>query len=624
MEKQSFLPIKFYPVKEMQEYEKLKESGGDYVLLQEHFTILPAFQFIIPNVGRHWSSDSFDLGTFELVEYDSGITYDLDSAVSAWQQGSHITYNSGQSWRTLVWRRVPIVYPAPVAGRYYYHLIEDKGQTEWFSEVFELCDLEIDAFLANEPAGFVEVAGFFSFNSSWSLDDATDVTFCKSSGAAIAEAYIELECFVEEEFDLYILTADRAGSCDGTERDWDNPVFFMFKTDDELTISEVFRVDTTETFYHFNAKVNTGGTVRLYMHIQEADLTEGICYVWLFRKHTPDHIQLRWHNDTNFCKLVYDQFPDAMPFQYENVGFFNAKQVIDENSINENVVEDDAANKYRIMGTDQKWNASQFLGSECMLNSMSLLRLHSNIQIIRDSGEVMDITEMLIEQSIVDYETALIKLRYREESCSEDNCGVSICCPTEGTPILIGYFNGAGALPPFADNDGEYALVEVAAREYQVYYSDGASWAANTTYRLVGVCLELEGFPYEYDTHNIYIRFWHTAGGTAQFYPFVEIFTVADATGGVATITTYADYWNGASVYCQAEYYDGTDWEIALPYFDHDNWITCGDLVNLASATGARVISCESGAGVGIWFRIHIWDVDCDYGYSIPVQQTIT
>ena len=622
MEKQSFLPIKFYPVKEMQEYEKLKESDG-YVLLKEHFTILPAFQFIIPNVGRHWGSDSFDLGTFELVEYNTGITYDLDSAVSAWQQGSHTTYNSGQSWRTLVWRRVPIVYPAPVAGRYYYHLIEDKGQTEWFSEVFELCNLEIDAFLANTPAGFGNDTGFFSFNNSWSLDDAIDITFCKSSNAAIAEAYIELECFVEEEFDLYILTQDRAGTCDGANRDWDNPAFFMFKTHDELTISEVFRVDTADTFYHFNAKVNAGGTVRLYMHIQEADLTEGICYVWLFRKHTPNHIQLRWHNDTNFCKLVYDQLPDAMPFQYENVGFFDAKQVIDENSINENVVEDDAANKYRIIGTDQKWNAVQFVGSECMLNTMSLLRLHNNIQIIREYGEVIDITEMLIEQSIVRDETALIKLRYREESCSEDNCGFSVCCPTEGTPILVGFFV-VGDEPAAAANDGEYIMVETAPGTWQVYLSNGAAWAVNTVYRVVGTCLELEGFPYDYDSNNYYMRFWHTAGGVAQFYPFIEINTVVDATGGIATITTHTTYWTGAGVYCQVEYYNGTDWESWLPYFDEENWIACGVLVNLAAATGARVISCESGAGVGIWFRVHIWDGNCDYGYSMPIQQTIT
>ncbi len=64
---------------------------------------------------------------------------------------------------------------------------------------------------------------------------------------------------------------------------------------------------------------------------------------------------------------------------FENVAFLNAKQVIDENSINETSVEDDAANKYRIIGTDQKWNALQMLGSECMLNAMSLLRLHSPV-----------------------------------------------------------------------------------------------------------------------------------------------------------------------------------------------------------------------------------------------------
>jgi len=620
MEKQAYLPIKFYPAKEWQEFEKLKENGGDYVLLREHFTILPAFQFIIPDVGRHWSDDSFNLGTFELIEYDTGIVYDLHGV---WQQGSHITHNAGGNWRTLVWRRVPIIYPEPVPGRYYYHLIEFQGQTEWFSEVFELCDFEIDAFLENEPVGFGNDSGFASFGGSWTLNDAIDVTFCKSSNAAIAEAYIELECFVEEEFDLYILTADRLGTCGGINRDWDEPVFFMFKTHDELTISDVFRVDTTETFYHFNAKVNTGGTVRLYIYIQAADLTEGICYLWLFRKYTPNHIQLRWYNDNNFCKLVYDQFPDVMPFQYENVGFLNAKQVIDENSVNETDVEDDAANKYRIIGTDQKWNAVQFLGSECMLNTMSLLRLHNNIQIIRESGEVMDIAEMLIEQSIVDYETALIKLRYREESCSEDNCGFDICCPTEGSPILIGYFNGAGALPAAASHSGKYALVETAARVYQVYLSNGAAWAADTVYRVAGTCLELEGFPYAYDTHNVYMRFWRVNVAETHWEPFIEIDSVGDATGGIAAIVTYTEQWIGPNVLVQAEYYAGTQWEAYLPYFDNENWIKCST-IEPSTVVGALGLSCNCGAGTGIWFRVHMWDNDCDYGYTPPIQQTIT
>jgi len=166
-------------------------------------------------------------------------------------------------------------------------------------------------------------------------------------------------------------------------------------------------------------------------------------------------------------------------------------------------------------------------------------------------------------------------------------------------------------------------MVETAARVWQVYYSNGAAWALNTTYRLSGVCLELEGFPYAYDTHNFYMRFYHTNGGSAQWYPFIEINTVADATGGIATITIYGDYWTGDDVYCRAEYYNGSDWELSLPYFDDENWVVCGDQEHLSASTGARALSCECGVGT-FYFRVHIWSTNCDYGYSPPIQQTIT
>ena len=621
MEKQAYLPIKFYPAKEWQEYEKLKNYGGDYVIVKEYNNIPPAFQIVIPDIGRHWSADSFILGTFDLVNYDTGTTYDMNAA--SYPQVP-IVYRS-DGYRTLVWRRFPATTNIFDEGRYYYHLIEAEDETEWFSEVFELCDLELDALIYDGGVGFDGESGFATFVSGYVLSNRmADVEFCKASAAAPAYAYMPVEVFLEEELDLYVYTYDRDGVCDGIDRDWDNPVFFYLKTSDGVLISDICRVDTTETFYHFNLKAQAGGTVRLYMYILDADKTEGNMWIGLYRTHVEKHVQLRWFNDTNFCKIVYDQFPEFTPFQYENIYFLDAKQIIDENSINENVVEDDAANKYRIVGTDQKWNSLQMFGSECLLNAMSLLRLHSNVKVVKETGEPIDTTEIMLEQSVVSDEGALMKLVYREESCSKDNCGFDVCCPTIGIPTLIGLYNGVGALPATASYPGRYAMVETAPLVWQIYYSSGAAWAVNTSLRVAGTCVEIQNNQASFSSFPLHhMRFWHVNIAETHWEPFIWIDSVGDATGGLAAIITYTEQWIGPDVLVQAEYYAGTQWEAYLPYFDNENWIKCST-IETSTVVGALGLTCNCGAGTGIWFRVHMWDNDCDYGYTPPIQQTIT
>ena len=623
MEKQAYLPIKFYPAKEWQEFEKLKNYGGDYAIVKDYYTTPPAFQMVIGDIGRHWSADSFILGTFELVNYDDGATQNLAAF-----QNTPIMYRGDGGFRTLVYRRYPLPFNTRFVpeGRYYYHLVEAEDETEWFSEVFELCDFDLDAFDEVYTGGFLDDSGFASlvsgYQNAWKMADAE---FCKTGVAAPAWAYMEFTAFLEEEFDLYVWTADRTGVCDGIDRDWDYPVFFFLKTQDDVIISDICRVDTTDTCYHFNLKAEAGGLIRLYFYILDADATEGSMYVALYRTHTDKHIQLRWFNDTNFCKIVYDQLPAVTPFQYENIYLLDAKQIIYENSINENVVEDDAANKYPIIGTNQKWNSSQMFGSECFLNAMSLLRLHSNVKIIKETGEPIDVTEIMLEQSVVSDEGALMKLVYREESCSEDNCGFEICCPDDYHPTLIGLYNGVGDLPATASYPGRYAMVETAPLTWQMYYSSGGAWTMTSIYRILNTCVEIQNFSQvafsDYPLHHM--RFWHTDTGASRWYPFLFIATVVDATGGIATVTTLSEQWVGPNVSVQAEYYDGTQWEAYLPYFDNENWVKCSDIES-STVVGALVLTCNCGAGAGIWFRVHMWDNDCDYGYTPPIQQTIT
>ena len=624
MEKQAYLPIKFYPAREWQEYEKLKEYGGDYVIVQEYFTTPPAFQMVIGDIGRHWSADSFLLGTFELVNYDTGATHNLATVYN-----TPIVYRSDGGFRTLVFRRFPwsLNNEFPEA-RYYYHLVEDEGETEWFSEVFELCDFDLDAFDEVYTGGFNDNTGFASIASTYqNVWRGADCQFCKTA-AAPAWAYMEFTAFLEEEFDLYVRTSDRTGTCGGTDKDWDHPAFFYLRTQDGVVISDLCRVDTTDTCYHFNLKAEAGGLIRLYFYILDADVTEGDMDVFLYRTHTENHIQLRWFNDTNSCKIVYDELPAVTPFQYENIYLFDAKQTIDENSINENVVEDDAANKYRIIGTKQKWNSLQMFGSECLLNALSLLRLHSNVKIIKETGEPMDVTEILLEQSVVDYHGALAKLVYREESCSEDNCGFEVCCPGDYYPTLITVEAVAGSLPAVATYAGRYAMVFTAARQGQIYLSSGAAWNIDTTFRVVGACVAVQNYYGDifssYTVRGMQWSFFHTANTTTNWYPVIEITTVVDATGGQATVNIRAEYWFGANVWCQVEYYTGTEWEVSLPfYIDEENWTPVVEKENLAAQTGIRALTATCGVGT-FYFRVHIWDDTCDLGYCIPTQQTIT
>lgn len=625
MEKQPFLPIKFYPVKAWQEWEIFKKYSEDKVIVKEYNNIPPAFQMVFPDLGRHWSEDSFIVGTFELVNYDTAATYDMNSASIAQDPIVH----RADGFRTMVWRRFPATTWIFDEGRYYYHLVEAEGETEWFSEVFELCDLDIDALIFNGGLGFDNEVGFAVFASGYTIANRmADVEFCKTGVAGPAYAYMPITAFLGEEFDLYVSAYDRVGTCGGIDRDWDHPVFFFLKTTDGVVVSDIHRVDTSGSVNHFRVKAQAGGDLELWMYINNGDATEGNMWVGLYRTHVEDHIQLRWSNETNFCKIVYEELPEFAPFLYENIYFLDAKQIIDENSINENVVEDDAANKYRIIGTDQKWNSLQMFGSECMLNAMSLLRLHSDIQIVKSLGEPMDAVEVLIEQSVVKDHASLIKLVYREESCSEDNCGFDICCPSENYPTLLGVFVGPGSLPAAASYPNRYAIASVGARDWQVHLSNGAAWAVNTAFRVVGACIQIQnhmGTTFDgYSANGMQFSFFHTANTATNWYPAIEITSVVDATGGQATVTIYAEYWYGADVWCQVEYYTGDEWAISLPfYIDQEGWSKVPEKENLSAQTGARALTATCGAG-SFYFRMHIWDGDCDMGYSIPIFQGIT
>ena len=597
MEKNALLPLKFYPALSWTDYDRYtKNMGGDFALLKEHNVLLPAFQMTMPDIGRHWGRLDFIPDTFEIYNYDTGaLVENLGQVFYSNNDRYCEVYNKAGEFRSFVFWRTPMQAKYPT-GKYYYYLSD--GETEFFSEVFELCDLNTNALvnvMDNE-------AGWANFTTLDRISDyeAIRTTFCKTAtGAGDATAYTEIEVFLEEELDLYITTETSAVCGEGV---WNAPIYLEFRDPDGLVVSDTFTIDTIDTYYRFSAKINVGGTVRLYMYMDDADTGQGRFSTYLQRRYAEGNVQIRYSNSENFCKIWYEN-------DYENVFFIDSKQVIDQQVLNENVVEDDQANKYRIIGTNQEWNSLQFASGEAMLNAMSLLRLHDNIKIIRETGEVMDVAEILMEQSILDYEAALIKLVYREDSCSVESCGFEPCCPTLGTPIMQDVYDAAALPAAAAGNNGWYVMALTAVDEFRIYLSNGAAWAVNNDFDIADDCIEARQ-----NTFSNGNRFFWYDSGVSRWRLFINLETVTDNADGTANLNTDTEYRDGLTV--QGEYYDTIE----------EEWTECTDAETLIAGAGAvALVTRTNNPGVGTFdFRLHIYTNDCDYGYSKIVTQTIT
>lgn len=604
MEKGALLPIRFYPATTWQDWQKIKDFNYNVAVVREHYIYVPAFQMTLPDVGMHWVLSDFS--TIEVVDQD-GTTTDISGGILQ-------TYNSAGEFRALVQFRFPYTHVTAGAfdtGLYYVHVSD--GQTDWYSEVFELCNLGLDAF----SAGFDNESNFAFFDdNNYDSDDewAAIGFFCKTTAAGRAEAYTEVDVFLGEELDLYVNSFDYSGPACGAT-DWNDSVYFELRDSTGLVVSNTVEVDAAGD-YSFTITAEAGGTLRFYMYIEDNDTTKGGLYCFLQHRYAEDNMQLRWSHDKNFCKIFYETEDNV---DYENVIFLDTKQVINENAIEETVIEDDETNKYPIIGTNKKWNSLKFAGGEALLNAMSLLRLHKNISFYRELGEPMHVDEINLEQSVIDYEAAQVNLVYREVSCSVEACGFDTCCPTEDLPMMeFVTYGGIGILPAAAGWSGKYCLVEVPADEFQVYQSNGAAWGSLAVWRVAGNCLEIrQNFnDIDFTPGRDAIRFFWYDSGTICWRAFCELESVADNADGTANVVTDTEYVNG--VYLEAQYATPADKHI------ESDWITCC-MPDGPTTSGAGAITLICTCGAGTWdFRIHVFTDDCDYGYTEWRQQTIT
>jgi len=589
MEKQAYLPIKFYPDTSWQDWQKIKKYGGDIVIFREHQNFPPAFQLTLPDIGMHWGI--LDFTTIDMVNIEDLSTVDISGHIFE-------LYSVAGEFRALVHFRYPL--GSLNTGRFYYHISD--GQTDWYSEVFELCDLNTNAL----SAVFDNESNFAQFGSTYTAaaEAIVGTFFCKTTAANRAYSYTDITAFLEEEFDLYVTAANYGGPACGAT-DWDASLFLELRTATGLVVSNTVEITGVGT-YSFTLTSEAGGSLRLYMYAEDGETTKGTIAVWLQRRYSANNIQIRWSHPKNFCKIFYED-------GYENVMFVDAKQITGENSVDETVVEDDETNKYLIIGTNKKFNSLQMESGEAMLNAMNLMRLHNNIMIYKETGEPMEVDEITLEQSVHDYEASVIKLIYRERSCSVEACGFEICCPTEGIPIMEGVtFAGAGNLPAAANWNGKYFMGETTADNFQIYISNGAAWSVDSTWDVDNNCAEArQSFDDEDYTPGRYeTRYFWYRWAADRWYMFIDLASVADNADGTANVVSDIEYRGGLMLQAEYENADG-------------DWIACATPELTVTLAGAITQVCTCGVGT-FNFRFHIWTDDCDYGYSNIIAQTIT
>ena len=595
MEKGAFLPLRFYPATSWQDYYKLMKYQGDVALFKEHNAFVPAFQLTLPDIGMHWGEG--DMTTIEVVNFDTLVATDISAS-------NYEYYSRAGYYRALVHNRFnhtdANLLSAFDEGKYYIHISD--GQTHWYSEVFLFCDLGIDAF----GDDFGNETNFDSFSIDQIAGDSCSAGyFCKTTAAGVSDAYAPVSAILEEEFDLFVVASNYAGPPCGGPADWADSVFLEFRDAAGRVVSETLEIDAVGS-YQTTLTVVAGGDLRFYMYIEGGTATKGFLVIHLVRRYAEKHVSIRWSHDKNFCKIFYED-------DYENIMFIDAQEVPAENSIEETVIEDDETNKYPIIATNKKMNTVSMVSGEAMLNAMSLLRLHKDITIYTELGEIVEVEEITMEQSIVDYQATKISLVYREASCSAKACGFELCCPTDGIPMMEWVvYSGIGNLPAAADWTDKYFLVETAADNFRVYTSNGVAWSVDTTWDVDLNCLEArlsfndqDFTPGRYETRF----FWYRAAVT-RWYRFIELDAVNDNADGTADVVSDAEYAGGLML--QAEYEDA----------DGD-WIPCATSEETTALAGAITQVCSCGAGT-FKFRFHIWTADCDYGYSNWIEQTIT
>ncbi len=599
MIKQPIQPLKFYSsLLEVEKdwNDKDKGSPGTHIITED-ILFLPPFQIKFDN--RHEDITDF---TFELISYDDGITTDITNRLRA--VGVH-TYGDYQN---LVCYRFPLsLLNAP--GNYYLKINDDYEV--WYSEVFQLCDLNRNLCRSWMMSGW-------NWDTDVNVLTQSDCWVFQVCRTAPGTPYVSSGNFYvtkDEPLDLY-LSGVNAGTCANTSFLHLNFVLHDGSGNDVSNV--VVSIEGSMSARLIPTKTCE---VNLYCYPDPVDYDRSGWYVYSFYAnpmlHDGSHSDnigarkvLRWSNPGNACDMVYEELigytkvgDDNRVWQmsYENYLILDNPPLIPDYAIVENVAEDDSSNKYLLLGNQQEWYYLQLGGNENLAKAIQNIHLMSLVE-LDYNGESHMICENASEISYNDDYNFTIRFRFRETTCPVQSCGFEVCCPN----LLNVYTYQAPGLP--ACNTAGLRYISHVGGTNQLWQCDGANWIHMLDEEVDGACIYLEVYA------GCHYWWWDSV----EWTPFVTIDTVTDETGGIATITVEAGNLDG--LYVQAEY--STDAGVT--------YTKCGNPVELTG--GADAISCDCGAGVNIKFRLHVYTantlttstVKCDYGYSNVITKTIT
>jgi len=578
MIKQPFLPLKFYNELDEQQYRKLMDNmGAEWTRLIGDTEKFPPFQIkreTRPNL----------VSQFDLVNYDDG-TVTAKSVDNLDIKSASI---EGTTYDWIVYDGFP--FTAELSTGAYYIIISDDIET-WYSEVFEVCDLY------QNPLTTFTNNGFNGMTSAVAAK-YINLRVCESTANG-AEAYSNtFEIIYNEPFDLMV--DPRIGTLGCGTAVWGDGCKFELREDVTGTVVSNTAQTTGEDVFLCTQLLPTKTcTARLYVYLDNTEVAWQNNIIWLWPKKLNNYTLIEWYDDINFCDIIYTDTIGDDDCQYINKLFISrANDILPSYETEEDATETDEKEQAFMMQVAKKFHTIKLSGGHHLSDALSIVRMHENINIYLDTGEVLDVCEFTMENSAVTDYCELMTLTFREEGCAKSGCDdytlTECCCPNLENVIDDTTVPGLPAQPCC---NGDRYIALFAPSIYYIYESDGAAWNRQTDEEVANACV--------YHETNAVHWFWN---GTT-FTPLLQFVSVIDNADGTATLTlncpTPLVSWT-----C-------TFYVVAIV----DGVVTGQPVDNVEANTNG--VTVTTGAG-NFDFQLKLFTHNCEIEESGVINQTIT
>jgi hypothetical protein len=606
MIKQPTQPLKFFAsYLEVEKNYKKRDNGNPGThIITEDILFIPPFQIKLDS--RHEDINDF---TFELIDYSDGTITDITTRIRAAGVFSYDDYQN------LVCYRNPLTQLNATA--LYYLKIYDSYEA-WYSEVFQLCDLNRNLLRGWTMSGW----DWDSDVNSLSTTDCWVFLICKQGAG---NPYVLSDPFYvtyNEPLDLYLRSVNADGGiCSATTF---LTMYFVLHDGAGNVISNVVtgiegvmkdRLIPTKTceayLYCYSANADTGqGTWEVYLMYANPMLYDGS-----YLDNAGTRKVLRWSHSCNVCDMIYDQQDGYITISgtnyywimtYENYLIFDDPPLIPDFAIIETVSENDKGDKFLLLGAQQEWYYLQLGTSENLAKAFQFIHLTDNVE-IDYNGEAHTICENSSEISYSDDNNFITRFRFREESCPVQNCCFVVCCPNLLNVYAV---DESAPLPTCNAGTKNVRYLLITEGHTSLWECDGSSWDHMTAEEHDDACLYVENYlATDWGCH-----YWWWNG--TDWALFAYLGSVTDNADGTATLNILDGSLPG--LYVQAQYYDSGE------------YINCGSPYELTGTSDSIVCNC--GAGTNKVFRLLIYTartltastIICNYGYSNFKVKTIT